>query len=406
LTTLPGHLKTSPDPGAGSIAFDSALHRDILLFCGRGTTLSGNSESDAGELQHLKQVSRIKHQILTAYLRPWATILGATHRRLRYFDCFAGPGKYESGGKEVLGSPAIAVEAGKEFLAKNPTQQLEITLTDDDPKQVARLKRALAELEPYPAGLTVEPLLADSNDSILNFLRRSRSSLPSFFVIDPYGHPLPVPVINQILGQERSEVFINLMWWRINMDIANPVVQPRLDTLFGDREWRSQEFVKESGDIRRDHFLAYFLSRLSARFTLPFTILYDAVEDRVRGERVKYYLIHGSNSGKAALLMKDIMYKLGDEQGTFGYSGTPQAMLISETPPEEELVDELLRRFAGQEIAFDDIRENTYRLPFIEKHYRSVLQQLRKNGKVQVTPVTSKTDRGLSGRDLVCFLGK
>jgi len=62
----------------------------------------------------------------------------------------------------------------------------------------------------------------------------------------------------------------------------------------------------------------------------------------------------------------------------------------------------LLREFPGEELAFDDIREQTWKLPFVEKHYREVIQKLRAEGIVTVTPVSSKRS-GLRERDLVRF---
>lgn len=120
------------------------------------------------------------------------------------------------------------------------------------------------------------------------------------------------------------------------------------------------------------------------------------------GRRTKYYLIHASNSLKAVLLMKDVMWPLGDEEGTFDFSGDSQGVLISQTPQPEELKAILLREFAGQQVAFEDVRGKTWALPFIDKHYCSVLQELRSSGVVEVTPVTSK-GKGLAGRDLVRF---
>jgi hypothetical protein len=100
--------------------------------------------------------------------------------------------------------------------------------------------------------------------------------------------------------------------------------------------------------------------------------------------------------------MKDVMWPLGDEEGTFDFSGNSQGVLISETPRLDELKAILLRDFSGQQVAFDDIRGKTWSLPFIEKHYRSVLQELRSSGIVEVTSVSSK-GKGLAGRDLVRF---
>jgi GMT-like wHTH domain len=100
--------------------------------------------------------------------------------------------------------------------------------------------------------------------------------------------------------------------------------------------------------------------------------------------------------------MKEVMWPLGDEDGTFDFSGEAQGVLISRTPQGSQLQDILLREFAGQKIGFDELRERTWKLPFIERHYRSVLQALRKQEVVRVTPVTSKKT-GLKGSDLIEF---
>jgi hypothetical protein len=40
-----------------------------------------------------------------------------------------------------------------------------------------------------------------------------------------------------------------------------------------------------------------------------------------------------------------------------------------------------LRSTLGKEIEFDRLREETWDLPFIEKHYRSVVKQLKEEGR-------------------------
>ena len=220
-------------------------------------------------------------------------------------------------------------------------------------------------------------------------------------MIDPYGHPLTLPIINKILSRQRTEALITLMWYRVNMDLGNPTVQPNVDRLFGDQQWRQQPFMGQKGIARENGFLGYFVSKLRAKYVLPFRIGYDP-EDKVKGERTKYYLLHASNNPSAVLLMKEVMWPLGDEDGTFDFSGESQGVLISRTPLVDELGKILLLEFAGKGVAFDDIRERTWKLPFIEKHYREIIQKFRAEGVVTVTPVSSKKS-GLRKRDLVRF---
>ena len=358
------------------------------------------SGAAGGDLQHLKRVSRIKHIILQKYLPPWANILGSRYSRLAYFDCFAGPGVYEHAGKAVAGSPVIAVKGAIEFLENRNSQSLAMYLIEDDPEQVDQLEESLKPLQPYPKNLTVNVTCADSRSYVPNLLQGLGTLAPSFFLIDPYGHPLPVPIINAILGRERTEALINLMWFRINMDLSNRLVQPKLDALFGDDDWRRQPFMSMHGIEREKGFVDYFKSRLAGRFVLQFKVRYD-VEDAKGGDRTKYYLLHVSNHVKAVLLMKEVMWPLGDEEGTFDYSGESQGILISSTPTVQELGSILLHEFKGKELGFDELRERTWMLPFVEKHYREALKRLE--GKdAAIRRITSKRT-GISGHDMIRF---
>lgn len=352
------------------------------------------------ELQHLKRVSRVKHIILQKYFPSWAMILGSRNSQLTYVDCFAGPGQYEMDGKPVEGSPVIAVKEAIKLVQSGHVRSLLLHLMDDKPKEVERLKGRLKDMEPYPRNLTVEVSCADSRSLVPNLLQGLPSRVPAFFLIDPYGHPLPLSVIRTILRRQRTEVLINLMWFQINRDLNNPKVESRLNGLFGDNDWHNQPFMRMHGAEREKTFLAYFISRLAAAYVLPFRIRYD-IEDIQGGHRTKYYLLHASNHVRAALLMKEIMWPLGDEEGTFEYSGEPQGVLISETPNERDLKDILLGMFKGEEVSFDELCEHTWDLPFIPKHYRAALRPME-GKEITILRITSKKT-GISGSDRIRF---
>jgi hypothetical protein len=190
------------------------------------------------------------------------------------------------------------------------------------------------------------------------------------------------------------------MWFQINRDLNNPKVETRLNQLFGDNEWQNQAFRNMHGAEREKAFLTYFISKLAAPFVRQFRIRYD-VEDTRGGDGTKYYLLHVSSHVKAALLMKEIMWPLGDEEGTFDYSGESQGVLISQTPTEQELKDILLRTFKKQELSFEKLCEQTWELPFIPKHYRAVLKAMEGN-EVTIHRITSKKT-GINGEDRIRF---
>jgi three-Cys-motif partner protein len=303
----------------------------------------------------------------------------------------------------VDGSPIIAVRAAQEYLAKAKGQEMTLILVEKDDQQRRSLETELKKMQAYGPSLQVHVMAEDVKEFVPKVLRQVPNLAPSFFMVDPYGHPLTVPILNDILKRSQTEALINFMYYRINMDAGNPKVQHHLDEMFSDDEWRTQTFLKESGWRREQGFLEYFMSKINARYKLPFRIRFD-VEDGVARTRTKYYLIHVSNRPKAVLLMKEVMWPIGDEEGLFDFSGEKFGVLFSSSPREEELGRLLLREYPGKEVEFDQLREETWDLPFIEKHYRAVVKQLAKEGLVRITRVSSKTDRGLRERDRVHFL--
>ena len=105
-----------------------------------------------------------------------------------------------------------------------------------------------------------------------------------------------------------------------------------------------------------------YLAKVKAQYKLHFRIRFD-VEDGLAKSRTKYYLIHASNHPKAALLMKEVMWPLGDEEGLFDFSGEKHGVLFSSSPRDKELRAALLREYVGMEVEFDQLREETWDLP-------------------------------------------
>lgn len=351
---------------------------------------------------HLKSVSRIKHVILQKYLSPWETILGAKHRRLVYVDCYAGPGAYECEGRVVDGSPVIALKSAERYISSRTGRELTLIFVEKDNSTRSLLEEVLEEHYPLPAGLHVHVLAEDAKDFVSALLDQVPNLAPSFFMVDPYGHPLSIPILNRILQRKYAEALITFMFFRINMDVSDPKAQHRVDEMFGSSSWQAQAFLNKHGKQREEELLAFFCQQIDARYRLPFKIQFDW-EDNMPQSRTKYYLIHASNHPKAALLMKQVMWPLGDEEGLFRYSGSSQARLFSESPTEDELRRFLLQRYAGRKISFDDLREETWDWPFIERHYRSVIKGLEKDGLAKISRISSKRT-GLKEQDLVHIL--
>lgn len=229
-------------------------------------------------LPHIKRVSRIKHTVLQRYLPVWALILGASNQRLCYFDCYAGRGEYEFQGKRVEGSAPIAVLAAKHYVSGKPGRLMTVILIEKDGTEAEALESCLERFQPYPGGLQVHVVRGDSKALIKEILAQADSLAPSFFMIDPYGHPLSIPLVNRILERPRTEALINLMWYRINMDLSNSLVQHHVDELFGDRSWRTRGlYARDWTQARRELSSVLSLSP-EGEVRIP-------VQDRIRSGR-------------------------------------------------------------------------------------------------------------------------
>lgn len=73
----------------------------------------------------------------------------------------------------------------------------------------------------------------------------------------------------------------------------------------------------------------------------------------------------------------------------------------------EDIKTTLISKYAGKQMSFmeivEDIIEDTL---FIEKDIRAAIKEMKKEGTVKTTPITSKTNRGLTGDDMISFIQK
>lgn len=107
-------------------------------------------------LPYLKQVSRVKHQVLEKYLEPWSKILGSRYTHLRIVDCFAGGGRYsDEKGEPLPGSPVIALRLANRYLQTHPSHRLSLVFVENHATTARRLREALFE-EPQQPGVNLQ----------------------------------------------------------------------------------------------------------------------------------------------------------------------------------------------------------------------------------------------------------
>jgi len=228
---------------------------------------------------------------------------------------------------------------------------------------------------------------------------------PSFFFIDPFGFSgVPFEAVKNILSLPRTEIFFTFMSRDINRFLGIPQVERHLDALYPTSEWR-QIYRMENWQKRDKALLDLYLKSLhevaGVKYAWAFRVCMDEKYQTL------YYLIHATNHFDGLKIMKDIMHKQG-ASGEFAWLGPKESLyrhqqkLFDDDTP--SLKKYLLRRFEGEIKSFDEILEETYQdTRFVESQYRQALKELEKERKINVERVTSKTTRGLGGKDKISF---
>jgi three-Cys-motif partner protein len=225
---------------------------------------------------------------------------------------------------------------------------------------------------------------------------------PSFFFIDPFGFSgIPFNIVKDILHIPRTEVFITFMYRDINRFLESPSTQVVLNELFGTET--GLEIQKTSGSrehVLRDLYIRQLREVAGSKFVWTFRI--SMTEER----KTLYYLIYATNHFKGLMLMKTIMYNQG-VAGDFSYLGPEDG--VRRLQPSffdgdvKPLRDLLLSRFKGLTLTYDQVEEQTWEEPYVDKHYRAVLKTMEKDGAIRINRISSKRI-GLKQNDEISFL--
>lgn len=348
--------------------------------------------------KHFKEYrghTAIKHAILKDYIGAWAGILGSWNRQIVFIDGFCGPGYYEADGKQYDGSPIIALQIAEHFADEFDIYCLFI---DNNKEHCDELECKIDELG-FKTKYDVE--CSTFEETVFDILNSVDRLAPAFCFIDPFGYSgLPLELIKDFLGRPTTETFITFMYEPISRFIPVESQHDHMDELFGTHEWRT--VIDE--DLRKDERESFLRDlyrtqlKTCAKYVWPFQL------KNPDKDATYYYLYHCTNHPKGIKEMKKVMYKTGTV-GTYSYQGKEslQRSLFSTEPNTNELENYLLTEFAGQELTYDEIVESTLDSPFIDKHYKAVLNKLRKDRAIEKRPVTTKGARGFSGKDVAKF---
>lgn len=367
---------------------------------------------DDPEKWMLKKHTQVKHTLLEKYLTPWTYKLGSRHNMLLYIDGFAGRGEYfdYDGNVVGVGSPIIAMRKAQDLLtwAKENNRELSefwclfIEKNEQNYQNLVEVIEREKEKCPLPHIIHCN---GDFADEITKFLNNAQRCLPpTLCFIDPFGFDVPFPVIRALMTIPKTEVLFTFMSRDINRFLSSPKHEKSLNTLFGTTEWKKYNLSSLSPYERESNLVNLYRKQLheeaGVKYSMPFMVKMPESRQTV------YYIIHATNSFDGFKIMKDIM--AGQSSGeVFGYMGPEDGQTSLGCFDKTPLRNYLLKKYRGQEVSFERIIYDSYAdeevIRFVEKEYRRVLKSLITEGAIRSRPVTSKTPRGLSGKDILIF---
>lgn len=339
------------------------------------------------ELWEAEPHTLAKHAILRGYLAAWFPILvAAGHRRLVYFDGFAGPGRYK-GGEE--GSPLIALNAARHHFAALRGVQLSFVFVEQNPKFAAWLRTEIAQLKLPTHQFKVHVVESDCETALRKLLHQLESSqrgaIPTFALLDPFGvKGLSFSLVKRLLERRLCEAFVNFMTHTAQR--WHGVIPEHINRLIGDPQAAT---VIAASPTKAEAARALYEASLTsvARFTCCFRM-------RSRSNQPIYDLFFATQNDVGFERMKEAMWAV-DKTGAYKLSDAsdPNQTTLFTPDPGRDLAEVLSRFFSGRRVVYEEVeRFVVERTIYLPSHAKKALRTLElglspMSGTLTVEPI-------------------
>lgn len=298
-----------------------------------------------------------KHQVLKSYLNGWFPILGRYNKRILFIDGFAGPGEYTGG---EPGSPLIAIEAirqHKERKTLREGDEVVALFIEEREDRAAHLKELLEKQEKIPGvSWRVHRWEFDAHlGEGLDYIEAQNKILaPAFVMIDPFGvKGSPMALIERILRNPKSEVFISFMYEPIRRFHQESAFEPHLTALFGSDGWKKCLDMPENSEQKcflHDLFKEQ-LKNNGAKYVVNFELW--------SGNIHKYSIYFATGHEKGCDLMKEAIWKVVPD-GNYKFMGYPEGQMklsLSRNVDTQPLMRQLEEEFGQDPASIEAIKK-------------------------------------------------
>ena len=333
-------------------------------------------------LWEIEPHTKAKHEILRGYLGAWFPILGSRIPKIVYIDGFCGPGRYK-GGEE--GSPIIAVKEAMKNSLILANSEVIFLFIDERQDRIEHLKSELSLLNP-PKNFHLDPRVNEFENTLTQILdgldQTGRQLAPTFAFVDPFGFKgASFELMHRLLGNQRTEVFINIMVNDINRFATHPdaTIRDHIKNLLGATESEINNVVSSSDRVLAFRQLYQNKLRQHARFVRFF-------EMRDYNNNVIYYLFFASNHPLGHAKMKEAFWRIDNQNGfKFSDQTDPNQPVLFEIDPAINLAREIKQHFLGAiKLAEEVINYVVDDTAYTESHCKKALVHLESNSEISV----------------------
>lgn len=357
--------------------------------------------------------SRIKDELLKAYLAPYLAKVSRTRRPIIVADCFAGKGLFDNG---EPGSPLIIYEAIAHQLSDPEAPEI---------KEVFIEKKYFKDLKAnLPAASWCYPLEGDYEERMGYFVKEYQPRDQNLFLyVDPYGIKSVLfsqfEAIQKKKGFKTVELLLNLNTFgflreacrllkkRPDFETESPAVYEqdvnspdRLDEIAGGNYWRDIVDKYYSHQIKMAAAEEEFIAQYCERLRKVFRYVVNIPIKTTIGNIPKYRIVFGTNNDDGLLLMADNMNKrwsafreeARDKQSPLFECDFPDPSKQANWHVEKKIISLIDTEIELKELLVKLVQE--FGINFSTSEFKHYLKQME-NDQIEVKrfPATTKTGK-------------
>lgn len=338
--------------------------------------------------------SRIKTSIVYNHFASWLNIIGNTTKKnprpLAYLEMFAGPGIFKDGNKST---PVLVAER---VITSAFANRVKLVLNEVNADYADALQDNLSAIPGFDS-LQI-PAVFSREDVTSNHRRflNEIQDMPAIMFVDPWGYKgVSLALFNEFMaGADMGrDAILFFNYRRVTAAISNELFREHMNLMFGpERASRLAAEVEGLHDERREAKVLGAIEEALKEIT-PFVQRFEFTK---RGDN----LIFLAKRQKGLDVVKSVMAKRSerDDEGfaSFSYDSRPkpeatQGLLFKPPSKLVELQEDLMTRFAGRTLTFEEIVQGHHvGTTFVTANYRDALIQLEDSGAISTEPRNRK----------------